>query len=74
MLKTISLKKVIQFPKFKMKKSERIYDKEWNMYFSNEQERQKFIKAIDEAEKEIERGDVYTLEEVDEYFFNKYGI
>lgn len=74
MVKTISLKKIIELPKFKMKKSERVYDKEWHMYFPNEQARQDFIKAIEEAEKEIERGDVYTLEEVDEYFFNKYGI
>ena len=74
MVKTISLKRIIELPKFKMKKSGRVYDKEWHMYFPNEQARQEFIKAIEEAEREIERGECYTQEEVDQYFAIKYGI
>ena len=46
MLKTISLKKLIAFPKLKMKKHGKVYDKEWNTWFSCEEERQDFIRAI----------------------------
>ena len=34
MLKSFSLRKLITLPKLKMKKSERVYDKEWNTWFS----------------------------------------
>lgn len=57
-----------------MKKSERVYDKEWHMYFSCEEERKKFIERIAESEKNIAEGKYYTQEEVDEYFLKKYGI
>lgn len=74
MLKIISLGKLISLPRLKMKKSERVYDKEWHMYFSGEEERKKFIERIAEAEKNITEGKYYTQEEVDEYFFKNYGI
>lgn len=71
MLKTISLGKLITLPKLKMKKSERVYDKEWKMYFSCEEERKEFRKAIERAENDHIS---YTIEEVDKYFWEKYGI
>jgi len=73
-IKTISLGKLIELPKLKMKKSGRVYDKEWKMYFSCEEERKEFRKRIERAEKNIEEGRYHTQEEVDEYFFRKYGI
>ena len=74
MLKTISLGKLITLPKLKMKKQERIFDKEWKMYFLCESERQSFRERIARAEKNIEQGRYHTQEEVDEFFFKKYGI
>lgn len=74
MVRTISLKKIIELPKFKMKKSERVYDKEWHMYFPNEQARQDFIKAIERAEEDIDEGRVGTLEEMIIEFEKEYGI
>ena len=74
MLKTISLKKLIQFPRLKLKKSERVYDKCWHMCFSCEEERQEFINRIARAEKNIEEGKYHTQDQVDEYFFKTYGI
>lgn len=74
MIKTISLGKLISLPKLKMKKQEKVFDKEWKMYFPSEEERQEFRTAIERAEKNIEEGNYYTQEEVDEYFFKKYGI
>ena len=74
MLKTISLSKLISLPKFKRKKQERVYDKEWHMYFSCEEERQEFRNRIIKAEKNIAEGRYHTQEEVDEYFMKKYGI
>ena len=74
MLKTISLGKLISLPKLKMKKSERVYDKEWHMYFSSEEARLEFRERIARAEKNIAEGRYHTQEEVDEYFFEKYGI
>ena len=71
MIKTISLRKLIELPKLKMKKSESVYDKEWHMYFSCEEERLEFRAAIDRAENDPIS---YTQEEVDKYFFEKYGI
>ena len=53
MLKTISLGKLISLPKLKMKKQERVFDKEWKMYFPSEEERQEFRVAIERAEKNI---------------------
>lgn len=44
------------------------------MYFPNEQARQEFIKAIEEAEREIERGECYTQEEMDEILEKEFGI
>ena len=74
MLKTISLGKLISLPKFKMKKQDRVFDKEWKMYFSSEEERLEFRAAIERAEKNIAEGHYYTQEEVDEYFFKKNGF
>ena len=71
MIKTISLGKIIKIPKLKMKKNERVYDKEWHMYFSCEEERFEFRTAIERAENDPVS---YTQEEVDQYFFKKYGI
>jgi len=52
MMKTLSLslRRLVTFPKFKMKKNGRVYDKEWNTWFSCEEERQDFIRAIAAAE------------------------
>ena len=74
MLKTISLGKLITLPKFKMKKQDRVFDKEWKMYFENEEERLEFRATIERAEKNIAEGHYYTQEEVDEYFLKKYGF
>ena len=74
MLKTISLGKLISLPKFKMKKQERVFDKEWKMYFANEEERLEFIAAIERAEKNIAEGNYYTQEEVDKIFKEEFGI
>jgi len=71
MLKTISLRKLIELPKLKMKKSERVYDKEWHMYFSCEEERLEFRAAIERAENDPVS---YTQEEVDEMLYREYGI
>ena len=74
MLKTISLGKLISLPKLKMKKQDRVFDKEWKMYFESEEERLEFRLAIEKAEKNIAKGKYYTQEEVDKYFFKKYGF
>lgn len=71
MIKTISLRKLIKLPKLKMKKQDRVFDKEWKMYFSSEEERLEFRAAIERAENDPIS---YTQEEVDRYFFEKYGI
>jgi len=71
MVKTLSLKRLFELPKLKMKKTERVYDKEWHMYFSCEEERLEFRDAIEKAENDPIS---YTQEEVDKYFFEKYGI
>ena len=74
MVKTLSLKRLFELPKLKMKKSERVYDKEWHMFFPCEEARQEFRERIARAEKNIEEGRYHTQEEVDQYFFTKYGI
>lgn len=71
MIKTLSLGKLIELPKLKMKKSERVYDKEWHMYFSCEEDRKEFRAAIERAENDPVS---YTQEEVEEMFFREYGI
>lgn len=71
MLKTISLGKLITLPKFKMKKQDRVFDKEWKMYFPNEEKRLEFRAAIEKAENDPVS---YTQEEVDKYLWEKYGI
>ena len=43
----------------------------WKMYFSSEEERLEFRTAIERAENDPIS---YTQEEVDRYFFEKYGI
>ena len=74
MIKTISLRKLIKLPKLKMKKQERVFDKEWKMYFPSEEERLEFRSTIERAEKNIAEGRYHTQEDVDKYFFEKYGI
>ena len=74
MLKTISLGKLISLPKLKMKKQERVFDKEWKMYFSCEEERLEFRERIARAEKNIEEGKYYTQEEVEEILKKEFGI
>ena len=74
MLKTISLGKLITFPKFKMKKEGRVYDKEWNTWFSCEEERQDFIMAIAAAEEDEREGRTGTWEELIAEFEQDYGI
>ena len=74
MLKIISLRKLITLPKLKMKKSERVYDKEWNTWFSCEEERQDFIRAIAQAEEDEREGREGTLEELIIEFEEEFGI
>ena len=74
MLKSISLGKIISLPKLKMKKSERVYDKKWKMWFPCEEEKKEFRDRIARAERNIAEGRYYTQEEVDQYFYKKYGI
>ena len=74
MIKSISLGKLIALPKLKMKKQERVFDKEWKMYFSCEEERIEFRAAIERAEKNIAEGNYYTQEEVDKIFKEEFGI
>jgi len=44
------------------------------MYFSCDEERKSFRERIEKAERNIAEGRFHTQEEVDEYFFKKYGI
>ncbi len=74
MVKTLSLKRLFELPKLKLKKSERVYDKEWHMFFPCEEARLEFRERIARAEKNIEEGRYHTQEEVDQYFSIKYGI
>ena len=74
MLKTISLGKLITLPKLKMKKDGRVYDKEWNTWFSCEEERQNFIRAIAVAEEDEREGSECTLEEMIREFEEEFGI
>ena len=74
MIKTISLGKLIELPRLKMKKQERVFDKEWKMYFPNEEERLEFRAAIKRAEKNIAEGNYYTQEDVEEILKNEFGI
>ena len=71
MIKTISLRKLIEMPKLKMKKQDRVYDKEWKMYFQSEEERKEFREAIENAENDPIS---YTQKEVDEILYREYGI
>ena len=71
MIKTISLRKLIKIPKLKMKKQDRVFDKEWKMYFSSEEERLEFRAAIERAENDPIS---YTQEEVDEILYKEFGI
>ena len=57
-----------------MKKQERVFDKEWKLYFPNEEERLEFRAAIERAEKNIAEGNYYTQEEVDKIFKEEFGI
>lgn len=74
MLKTISLRKFIKEPKLKVKKSGRVYDKEWNMFFSSEETKKEFRERIERAEKNIEEGNYYTQKEMEEMLAQDYGI
>lgn len=74
MIKTISLSRLIALPKLKMKKQEKVFDKQWKMYFQNEEERQEFRAAIERAEKNIAEGRYHTQEEVDKMFKEEFGI
>lgn len=74
MLKTISLRKFIKEPKLKVKKSGRVYDKEWNMFFSSEKTKKEFRERIERAEKNIEEGNYYTQKEMEEMLAQDYGI
>lgn len=74
MLKKISLNNFVTISNLKCNRNNKIYDKKWKMYFDNELLRQKFIKRIERAESNITEGKVMTAEEVDNYFFKKYGI
>ena len=74
MLKMIKLGNLMYMPKLKTKKTEKVFDKTWKMWFPNEQERVEFCEAIRRAEEDVENGRVYTQEEVDKYFFEKYGV
>ena len=47
-----------------MKKHGKVYDKEWNTWFSCKEERQDFIRAIAEAEEDERQGREGTLEEM----------
>ena len=71
MIKTISLRKLMELPKLKMKKNGRVYDREWKMYFPNEEERLEFRAAIERAENDPIS---YTQEEVDQYLWEQFGI
>ena len=75
-MKTISLSlgKLITLPKFKMKKNGRVYDKEWNTWFSCEEQRQDFIRAIAAAEEDEREGREGTLEEMIIEFEEEFGI
>ena len=75
MLKSITLGKVIQMPKLKMKKNNsKVFDKEWKMYFPSEKARQEFRDKIELAEKNIKEGKTATWEEMLIKFENDYGI
>ena len=44
------------------------------MYFANEKKRQQFLSRIAKSEENIKAGNVYSQEEVEIYFKEKYGI
>ena len=71
---SLSLSKLVTFPKFKMRKNGRVYDKEWNTWFSCEEERQDFIRAIAAAEEDERQGREGTWEELITEFEQDYGI
>ena len=74
MQKTILLKKMLTFPKLKLKNTKKVYDKEWNMLFRNAKERKNFINAINKSEKDEKEGRTGTWEELLEEFEKEYGI
>ena len=74
MQKILSLKKIILKPKLKLNKVEKIYDKEWNMFFSSEEEKRQFKNKMMIAEVNIKNGDFYTQQEMEEYIAQEFGI
>lgn len=71
MLRAISLRKIMQFPKLKLKNNGRVYDKEWHTWFSCEEERQEFKVAIETAENDQLS---YNQEQMEEILYNEFGI
>lgn len=74
MIRTISLQKLRKEQNLKVKKGKRVYDKEWNMFFSCEEAQKEFRARIERAEKNIEKGDYYTQKEMEEMLARDYGI
>lgn len=74
MIRTISLRKLVKEQKLKIKKNERVYDKEWHMFFPCEEARQEFRDAIARAEEDIVEGREGTWEELLIEFEEEYGI
>ena len=61
-------------PKKVLKRTKRIYDEQWKMYFDSESERRNFLSEIEQAEEDIKCGRVCTMEEMKEEFRKEFGI
>lgn len=74
MLKLNSFNSIVTTKKLKKAKENRVYDKEWNMFFINEKARLDFRKAISNAEEDIKNKKEGTWEELISEFEQEYGI
>lgn len=74
MQKVLALKKIILKPKLKLNRVKKIYDKEWDMFFSSEEEKRQFKNKMVTAEANIKKGNYYTQQEMEEYIAQEFGI
>lgn len=74
MQKVLTLKKIILKPKLKLNRVKKIYDKEWDMFFSSEEEKRQFKNKMVTAEVNIKKGNYYTQQEMEEYIAQEFGI
>lgn len=61
-------------PKRVLKRTKRIYDEQWKMYFDSKIERKEFLNKIAEAEEDIKCGRVYDSKEVFNELREEFGF